>query len=230
MDAKVLRAAVSAAIRVTVSASLVGCGNTVSSDVGPLEAGGSTSRGDGSRDAGAGGMLGGAALGQAGTELGMAGTLLAMAGTASSNGGNPSSSIGGQLGGTAPETGGMAHGGTDAAGQASGGNEAAAGAPAQACGAYLDDCLSALGAVERGAPLDELGTACCVTVRAALIELKAAGAECYLDIAKRFQTAPARQACCKDPSTWEETACAPWGPPVPPELPLELLQDWVAVA
>jgi hypothetical protein len=230
MDAKVLRAAVSAAIRVTVSTTLVGCGNTVSNDAAPSAASGSTSRSDDVRDAGSGGMpSGAAAMGQAGTMLDMGGTALDMGGTAPSNGGTPSSSTGGKPLST-PEVGGTAHGGASTAGQASGGSEAEAGAPAQACGANVLDCLSVLEMVERGVPLDEVSSACCVSVRGGLVELKQAGAECYLEIAHRFQSAPARQACCKDPSTWQETACAPWGPPVPPELRLDLLPDWAAVA
>lgn len=233
MDAKVLRAAVTAAIRVTMSTTLVGCGNTVSDQARPSEASGSESSagsamsgGTGSAMSSVGGDPRGGGIGQAGAVV----DVVDVGGAAPSSGGSPSSSAGGQPS-TTPGIGGTSSpGGTDAAGQSPGGTEGEAGAPALACGASVLDCLSALEMVERGALLDETGMACCVTVRAGLIELKQESAECYLGIAKRFQSAPARQACCKDPSTWDETACAPWGPPVPPELRLEVLRAWAAVA
>lgn len=234
MDAKVLRAAVSAAIRVTVSTALIGCGNTTSNETAPSETGG-----DANDAANSGGGGAGSAQGTIGAGVQQAGTGLEAAGTAANSGGGASSWSGGQPssepdgGGTAPSGAvgsGVVSGGASAGGQASGGSEAEAGGGQKACGANVLDCFSVLQAVERGAPLSETGNACCVSVRQSLVELRQADSECYNQLRLRFEATPARQACCKDPSTWAEPACTPWGPPVPPGLPPEFLQSWAAVA
>lgn len=214
MDAKVLRAAVSAAIRVTVSTTLVGCGNTASNEAALTETGGHASSAQGGDHTATGGVPNSAA-----------GATLETAGSAPSGGVGPMISSGGQPSPMAPEVAGS----TSTAGETSG-SAGEAGAPSQVCGAKVLDCVSMLEGIERGATLDEAGDACCVEVRAGLFELQQSGAECYIELGRRFQATAARQACCKDPSTWSETACTPWGPPVPPEFSADLPHIMAAVA
>jgi hypothetical protein len=233
LDPKVFRAAVSAAIRVTISTALVGCGNTASTSAVPSDGGGSASAAD-SGGNGSGGV-------PSGTGAEQSGTAHATAGSAPISGTSAVTPSGGQPSATTPEVGGSASGsanvggGTNVGGSSSAGGETfgaagEAGAPAQLCGAEVAECLSVLETFEAGAALDEAGLACCLGVREGLSELQKVAAECYRDLNRRFTGTAARSECCKDSSTWTEIACAPWGPPVPPELSAELLESWANVA
>jgi len=219
MDAKVFRAAVLAAMRVTVSTALVGCGNTVTKPGGAAPADEGVER--------------------AGSSAGERTPVLDAA-TAGS-GAKPSAMSGSGASAGPPASGGAtaAEGSTTMAGRTgldggAGGTPddgaAGAGSPALVCGGDALACLSLLEGLEPAAPLDDAGSACCLSVRKALLELPAADAECYRDLSSRFQKAPGRSTCCADPSTWLEIACTPWGPPVPPELSPSLLASWAAVA
>jgi hypothetical protein len=200
MDANVLRAAVSAAIRVTVSTTLIGCGANVTSETITPNSGG--------------------------TAAGVGGTPVAQVPEST-----PSSmaSTGGGVavsGGAAPELGGAASGD----GGAAIGGEASAGAPSEVCGAVAQACLTVLQSVAPGAALDEAQLACCPTVLQEIRDLTTARAECRWMIQSAFLSSPAHRQCCEAQDAWNESACTPWGPPVPPELPARFLEAWELAA
>lgn len=226
MDVSILRAAVSAAVRVTISTSVIGCGGSAIGDAGSAAGapsdrtpmGGATSSDAGARPS----------AGTAGSEPWSGGAAVTQAGTAS--GGLSSGGAG---------TGGMASGGaTSADGGASeanagGGGDGAAGAPGtSACGAEVAACLDTLAQADVEQPFTPIELACCQTVIDGLTELSnpSEPAECFLTLNTTFMRSAARGVCCADAETWEQRACTPWGPPVPPELPLALLRAWEAAA
>lgn len=219
MDAKVLRAAVSAAIRVTVSTTLLGCGGSVRGDADGAGTASNGSGGGGYTDAdqSTGGYRAAPSPVPVGTSAngGHASTVTAGAATA-----------GAATAGAAAETGGVAN----AAGAGQAGEPASAGAPAEVCGGAVDACLTLLAQEPAGATLNDVGKACCETVAAGLDELRLSTAECFDDLEQRFMTMPARSICCRDQATWVHLACTPWGPPVPPELSAEGLQAWSLAA
>ncbi|HVY31713.1 MAG TPA: hypothetical protein VHB79_34495 [Polyangiaceae bacterium] len=201
MDAKVLRAAVSAAIRVTVSTALIGCGGTVTSGEGKSlrEGAEAASRTSGST-------------------------------TAPSNGEQPS---GGHTssGGSAVLAGGIASlGGSAEEGGSEGGESNAVTASLDTCDA-LNTCLTHIEASMPAAPLHDADEACC---RAMIDDLKAhqvaVADACWADLNGRLMSSPARALCCNSPETWQVSACTPWGPPVPPELPEAALATWELAA
>jgi hypothetical protein len=56
--------------------------------------------------------------------------------------------------------------------------------------------------------------------------------ECGARIEQRFEEMPAKARCCQE-TGWpplSSLACTPWGPPVPPELPVDALLAWEAAA
>ena len=64
-----------------------------------------------------------------------------------------------------------------------------------------------------------------------LKEHQVVGADaCWQDLNGRLMTSAARNLCCNSPETWQVSACTPWGPPVPPELPEEALAAWELAA
>jgi hypothetical protein len=96
-------------------------------------------------------------------------------------------------------------------------------------------CLGTLEAMtfERGEPLPSAAAPCCELVVESLSssgEAAVCDPETLRALNARFMGSPTRSACCSDPETWQHRACTPWGPAVPPELPLEVMSDWELVA
>ncbi|HEX2872109.1 MAG TPA: hypothetical protein VHP33_12650 [Polyangiaceae bacterium] len=221
MDAKVLKAAVSAAIRVTVSTTLMGCGGSVSTDAGRSSP--SPAVKDTATDA-----HGSVASGTAGTSgqtnsaplkptQGSGGQTTLPVETSAGNAGT--------AGGASVEVGGMA----SAAG--AGGEPGGAGAPPDVCGNAAAACVTKLGEQPFEETPSDATNACCETILARLDELRLEpGAACFDHLDQDFMQSPARRQCCKDPSTWQNPACTPWGPPVPPEISREALQAWSLAA
>lgn len=214
MDAKVLRAAVAAAIRVTVSTTLIGCGGTVSTDPGHASSSPAvqdTPMGEvDETPKGTGGQTSNVAPKPPASTGGRAAPNEPSAGTAS---------------GGVSEVGGMAN----AAG--AGGEPASAGAPADVCGSAAAACLTTLEQIPREETPTDASKACCDTILARLDELRLdPGVACFDDFDDRFMGSPARWTCCHDPSTWQNPACTPWGPPVPPELSRDALLEWSLAA
>jgi hypothetical protein len=212
MDAKVLRAAVSAAIRVTVSTTLIGCGGTVSPDPGRARPSPTVN------DTPSTGQ-------PAVTEPE----------PADSPSPRPATSTGGSASATETPSAGMpASGGFDMGGAAAiagaGGEDASAGAPTDVCAAAAHACVSLLEQTPQE-PLTEADEACCDTVIATLEELRrdTPREACYDGLYARFH-GPVRTQCCADQSTWVYLACTPWGPPVPPEFSREALRLWSLAA
>jgi hypothetical protein len=213
MDAKVLRAAVSAAIRVTVSTTLIGCGGNVSTD-----AGRATSS---------------PAVKDTPTSTGEA------AAKPTEPTGSPSpypepTPTGGSGPATETPTAGMTatSAGSEAGGMASiagaGGDDASAGAPADVCGAAAHACLTQLEQTTMEPP--SAATKACCDVVIATLEQPELDAICFDSVNTRFLSGGARHECCADQSTWVHRACTPWGPPVPPELTRAALQKWSLAA
>lgn len=203
MDAKVLRAAVSAAIRVTVSTTLIGCGGNVSTD-----AGRATSS---------------PAVKDTPTSTGEPSANETEPSRTPSPDPKPTTSAGGSAPASEVPTAGMASsGGSEVGGMAAvagaGGDEASAGAPADVCRAAAQACLTQLEQTTPEPP-SAADKACCDTVIATLEELWQGTPRdaCFESIDARFRGA-VRTECCADKSTWVYRACTPWGPPVPPEL------------
>lgn len=214
MDAKVLRAAVSAAIRVTVSTTLIGCGGNVSTDAGrttssPAVKDTPTTNGEAAAN---------------GTEP--TGTSSPYPQPTASAGGSGPASETPTAGMTATSAGSEAGGMTSIAG--AGGDEASAGAPADVCGAAAHACLTQLEQTTMEPP-SAATKACCDTVIATL-EQPELDPICLDSVNRRFLSGGVRHECCADQSTWVHQACTPWGPPVPPELSRAALQTWSLAA
>jgi hypothetical protein len=205
MDAKTLRAALSAAIRVTVSTSLIGCGGNVTTTTGSepttdVEAPATSYPSpmlDHDSDYPA---IGGSAAGKA--------------------------SIGGAGGGTGP----AGQGGSE---QAAG----SAGAPATNRCELVDPCLTLLEGLNLtfSDPLPSTAAKeCCALALDVIGDFAATECgqmdEMWWKRRSRFMLAGAHSACCTELSAWSNSACTPWGPPVPPELSLEALLVWEAAA
>jgi hypothetical protein len=215
MDAKILRAAVSAALRVTVSTTLIGCGGSASTDTGRPNS--SPAVKDAPASAGQPPV----------TETEPAHPPSAQPVT--STGGSAS-----EAETETPSAGTAAGGGVEVGGMAAtpgaGGEQASAGAPAEVCRAAAQACLTQLEQTTPEPP-SAADKACCDTVIATLEELWQAMPRdaCFDAIETRFRGA-VRTECCADKSTWVYRACTPWGPPVPPELSREALQRWSSAA
>jgi hypothetical protein len=221
MDAKVLRAAVSAAIRVTVSTALIGCGGTVTSGEGASPGGGATN-------------VNGPTPGDpvksntTGTPYpypvasGTSGSTTAPSNGGQASGGHASS------GGSAVEGGVASLGGSPEGGSSEGGEGSTV--PLNSCDA-LNTCLTHIEASMPAAPLNDADQACCQAMIDNLKDHQVAMADaCWADLNGRLMTSPARSLCCNSPDTWQVSACTPWGPPVPPELPEGALAAWEAAA
>jgi len=218
MDAKILRAAVSAAIKVTITTTLVGCGGVVTSSGGGPGAeptgGPAGSSGQGSSAESSGEPVGSgypksepAAGGKPGAE---ATTAAAAPGGSAPLGGTPTTAEAGN------------------AGAPNGGS-----ADATCVGAEVDACYAFLAEAQPqtkfGDPLPAPYQACCQTLLSSLVNGELSYV-CLSDNNAHFNSS-ARAVCCSDPASWSVyPACAPWGPPVPPELTLEALRDWQAAA
>jgi hypothetical protein len=225
MDAKILKAAISAAIRVTVSTTVIGCGGSVTTDAGgasgPSAAGSSTHATTG---------------GNASTKStdDQAAYPYPVAQPESGGTGNDAptatggSPVGNQTGGMTNAMGGLASAGTATGGEA--GEPAVGGAASEVCGGAIDACLTSLEKLQFGDSLTAANLHCCKTALDGLMELQAAAAECYWPLDSRFLSMPAHQQCCVELDAWQQSACTPWGPPVPPELALDTLIEWEAAA
>lgn len=207
MDARTLRAALSAAIRVTVSTSLIGCGGNVTTNTGSepipdVEA---------------------PATSDPRPMLDHDSDYPAIGGSAA---GKPS---GGVAGGG--ETGPVSQGGSE---QAAGGS---AGAPAMNSCELVDPCLTLLEGLNLtfSDPLPSAAAKECCTVAFDVLG-DFATTECgemdetLWQRRSRFMLAGAHSSCCAELNAWGDSACTPWGPPVPPELSLEALLAWEAAA
>ena len=214
MDAKVLRAAVSAAIRVTVSTTLIGCGGNVTS-----EAGGA-----------AGASTGGVATSTGGPSKGLGEKATTPYptpnGTPAAGGSEAATGGTGALGGQ--PTGGMASAGTAAqndGGTSDGGepSTASGGAPADLCA-----CKALLTDVKAGEALSSEAKVCCQAVIDVYLTEVVTRQACWADFS--WFSLPAHQQCCTTLDAWQQPACTPWGPPVPPEAPLAALLNWELAA
>jgi hypothetical protein len=204
MEAKVLRAALLAAIRVTVSSSMLGCGGATTFDQpGPIPSssqepqpssgGGTASQPTANHDS-------------AGTHPASAGATGGVGGLASGGGG-----------------------GTGEAGMPGGAEAPAAsgsfcdGPAMQACEPIYDELATST------EPLDAVAVGCCKVLVDALdrVSPPEVDAQCLAELDSRLNLL--RGSCCPALES-KGNACAPWGPPVPPELELELLLGWSAVA
>ena len=217
MDAKILRAAVSAAIRVTVSTTVIGCGGNVTSD-----AGGSAGA------AHAPSSVGGSSNGK--STAGKTKTATPIP--------RPEPASGGTGGGAEPATGGAwALGGQPTGGTASAGSAAQSeggtsdgGEPNTAgggAGPSLCACTALLANVKTGDTLSDDAKLCCQTAIDGFLSPEAEDQACWADL--QWFSSPAHQLCCTV-DTWQHPACTPWGPAVPPELPLAALLEWEAAA
>ena len=221
MDAKTLRAALAAAVRVTVSTSLIGCGGNITSD-----------------DARGGPAIAGAASPPE-REVDVK-YPSASGGKAAQQPYEVAPAAGVAAGGVA--TGGVP---TTAGGSGSGGDTAASEA-GSAGSSVIDSCqpVEACMTVLEGVELqpgqalsnDELG--CCRLVVSELQPLNLGSdaplevSECGERIEPRFGRTPVTMQCCQETSwpTIRSLACTPWGPPVPPELPRDALAAWEMAA
>ncbi|HXK17605.1 MAG TPA: hypothetical protein VNG33_07375 [Polyangiaceae bacterium] len=223
MDAKILRAAVSAAIKVTMSTALLGCGGSVTRNAdgaaadsagGPTATTGQPSAAESASASASpsypklepvsGGMTGTGGATGAGAAT--------VAGAPNDNGANSS---------------GTSSGGVSSA-EGGGAGEASAGSTDAICGGELDACLTLLAQGSTSQPDSTM--ACChsVLTNATNGELSYV---CLGEIGKLFTQSAGRSVCCNDPLSWQlYPACTPWGPPVPPELSLATLHEWLAAA
>src|SRR5207244_2947284 len=204
-----LKAALSAAIKVTITSTLVGCGGMMTSSGGGPDREPSGSAGSGGSDTAGKSPLQPASYGYP-TE-----SEPASGGTA---GAEPITAA------TAPGGGAPAGGMASAAAGGSAG-AAGGGAPAATCtSAEVDACYAFLAQADVtgfGNPLPAADQACCRTLLDSLVSGEP-GSVCRSDNTRRFDPSPARRVCCSDPASWSVyPSCAPWGPPVPPELSLE---------
>jgi hypothetical protein len=218
MDAKVLRAAVSAAIRVTVSTTLIGCGGNVTTDAGGArtpENNDSSSSHEPTNAAKGAGEQSSVPYPTNGTE---------------SNGANAGSTT---AAGGAPVGGTSATGGVEVGGMANAAGayeENSAGAPTQTCVPAAEACLTTLEQAPAAQPPSAAVTACCESVLQAISLPSKLSDECFDGLNARFMQIAVRPKCCTDPSSWSHQACTPWGPAVPPELSAEVLLEWSAAA
>lgn len=215
MDAKVLRAAVSAAIRVSVSTTLIGCGGSVTTDAGG--AAGATTSGVSAAGSGKSG-------GDTTTPAYPSPVAMPAAG---GTGGAPAAtaSAGTQ---TVMHAGGMASAGT--ASTSEGGN-GEAGEPSMASGGAGPSfcaCAALLADVKAGEALSSDAQVCCQVVIDDYPPVSAADQACVNDF--QWFVIPAHQQCCTTLDAWLQPACTPWGPPVPAEAPLAALLDWELAA
>ncbi len=224
MEAKVLRAALSAAIRVTVSTSLLGCGGVTTGGQGEAPAGSDppakNRQGQGVPTPGYG----------SGYSTG--------SGYGSGSGGYPTSTAGsgsstaGTLSVAGSGSGGLAtgEGGAALAGAPAGGEPGSAGMPnppgpcevAQAC---LSDLQGLLSDTFPQLPTTPRTTECCQLV---ISQIAPWGAPLQCGEATLMAGEELQWPCCEVLQSPMDTACTPWGPPVPPELDLEQLLEWTA--
>jgi len=224
MDAKVIRAAVSAAIRVTVSTTLMGCGGSVVAEAGG--AGGSPVNGSAGNGAATQTVSGGSDQ-RVVTDPPVSGGGTTSNSVATSGGVATGASAAAMAGAaTEDDAGGLA----SAAGAGQAGESSSAGAPGEVCGDAVAACLTLIEPELASQESSDAGKACCDTIISGLDDLRLAGAPCYGDLDRRFMSSGVRQRCCADQATWIHPACTPWGPPVPPELPAAALRAWSLAA
>lgn len=206
MEAKVLRAALSAAIRVTVSSALVGCGGATIAD--PPAAGHpepSTSEQPEPQVSATAGAAPSHPHNSAGTHP-------------SATAGAPAS---GGIGGTPPAEGGAPAVVVEAP-------KSFCETPGMlACEPIFDALVS--DPPLWSDPLEPDALACCQTLVGALDASDPLGIDmdCRAELDGRLNAV--RFPCCPA-LDFQGQACTPWGPPVPPELDLEQLLAWSAAA
>ena len=206
MDAKILKAAVSAAIRVTVSTTLIGCGGQMATDAG------------GAGAASAGGPMGSNGQSKATQSSGDPANV-DYPSTEPAHGGKPGMP---QTTAGAATSGGAA-GGMASTAEAGSAGEATSGEPLDSCA-----CQALLASVQEGDALSSDAQACCQTMFADWLKPTATDAQCSSKL--EWFASAAHTQCCNVLKAWQEPACSPWGPPVPPELPFEALLEWEAAA
>jgi hypothetical protein len=228
MDARVRRAALATAMKVTLTSSLLGCGGNTS-DSGqrtsagqpalPVPGAAGALASTGGSVSGSGGSasepLPVAAGGSTAEPSPLSGGRAGMAST--SEGGAPESSTQGGTGaGSRPDE------SAGAAGSLAGEGGAAAGS---ACAPEVLDCVDSLEelGLSAGAPLPDVPGAkeCCQAVASVAGDVPAN--ECQTELKPRFT--PLRSTCCSA-LLWKGPGCIAWGPPVPPELSLDALRAW----
>jgi hypothetical protein len=185
MEAKVLRAALSAAIRVTVSSSLLGCGGATTFD--PQGPGPGSSEEPPQSNGGGGVEMvargGGGGLGNAGGTPGAAGTPIASGSFCD-------------------------------------------GSAMRACEPIYDELAASPNSWSE--QLDAVALGCCkVLVDAVEVSPPEIDVQCRAELGSRLNLL--RDSCCPAVE-FQGNACAPWGPPVPPELDLERLLSGGAAA
>jgi hypothetical protein len=207
MEAKVLRAALSAAIRVTVSTSLLGCGGVTSGGQSEAPAGSDPPATDSQGQ-------GVTAPAPSYDGYGAGGYPTSTAGSGNNTAGTPSAAGSG--------SGGLASGEGGAAG--AGGMPT----PPDPCEA-AQSCVSDLQALRSDTwpqlPTTPRTTECCQLVigtRAPWGAPLQCGEETFNGHDELLWP------CCEVLQSPQDTACTPWGPPVPPELDLEQLLEWAA--
>jgi hypothetical protein len=215
MEAKVLRAALSAAIRVTVSTSLLGCGGVTSGGQGEAPADSDppakNSQGQGVETPEPG-YGGGYASGSMGYSPSRAGSGFSAAGAPGVAGNG--------AGGLATGGGGAALGGAPAGGEPGAGVMPE---PLEPCAVALA-CLGDLQALKSDTwpqlPTTPRATECCQLVIDHIVPFEAP-LQCGDEVVGAGEEL--RWPCCEVLQSPPGTACTPWGPPVPPELDLEQL-------
>ncbi len=202
MDAKILKAAVSAAIRVTVSTTLIGCGGQMSTDAGAAGA------------PGAAGHVGSNGQSAKGSDT---------PANVDYPYGEPASSGNAATGGGAPVGGMASQGGTASTAEAGSAGEASAGEPLDSCA-----CKALLASVKEGDVLSSEAKLCCQAMFADWLKPPTTNDQCSSQL--DWFSSAAHGQCCTVLDAWQQSACTPWGPPVPPELPFEALLEWQAAA
>jgi hypothetical protein len=94
----------------------------------------------------------------------------------------------------------------------------------------LDNCAckALLENVKDGDVLSNDAKVCCQAAIDNYLQRPATEEQC--SIFSDWFSLPAHQQCCTALNAWQEPACTPWGPPVPPELSSDALLEWEAAA
>jgi hypothetical protein len=219
MEAKVLRAALSAAIRVTVSTSLIGCGGVTTGGQGDAPEGTAPpAKNSQGQEVTAPDPSYGNGYGSGGYPTSGAGS---GPGTAATNTASTGS------GGLATGEGGAVAAGAPSAGQATAGGAQGSLHPCEQAQACLNDLQALRTDFWPELPTTVRTTACCQLIIDHIVPWGSppqCGDEA-LNVGEEL-----RWPCCEVLQSPQGTACTPWGPPVPPELDLEQLLAWATVA
>jgi hypothetical protein len=215
MEARVRRAALSAAIRVTISTTLIGCGGRVGTDFPDPEQPATPTPSDASEGSHDTGGSYARSPGDQAPTAGTYGAATAQAGQSPAAQGGSGASL--PMGGAAPNE--------------EAGAPGAAGAPEEhVCGGQKTQmCLAYLESITTFPPPtgDALAVDCCTTVINPTAWVPEVEPGCEDELLPRIQAQT--YPCCRVLDTFEG-GCTPWGPPVPPELSAALLRAWLEVA